>query len=231
MVRTDERHIKNLLAAGRKETDGRGNVQLWNGHACFHYEEIPLALADTATQAVAVCLIRTAGNRPAKAPPDTPSIREAIRTFVGYGMGDDGKVWVAVCHHPRCYPHHWSERQIAACEVFVHGVITHPVQDERLTITALTVPGPRAECYKVCYKRTPHFFDIEVMEFLDTKGKAYKSYQIVLRCENCHHGWDLVTREGSRSRWQRLMKDETARHVLAGARDQREVEDEVLGPI
>jgi len=112
-----------------------------------------------------------------------------------------------VCHDNHCYPASWSDQQIAAAEVFVHGVTT-----SKYGIASTTVPGPRAYCRKVCYQTTPHFFDVEVWV-----RDGVKQYQIVLRCEECHHGWDLVTKEGSPTRWRRLMKDATAREMLQGA--------------
>jgi hypothetical protein len=205
----EERHVKQLLAAGRKGTNGRGVVQMYLPHACSHYEEIRLVDASEEIRLIMTVATRHAGDA-APEIPDTPAMREAIRTFVGYGVDDDGLPWVAVCHDSCCYPRSWSDQQIADCEVFVHGVVTASGP-----ITAVTVPGPRAYCSKGCYRQTPHFFDVEVWP--GAKGKVY---QVVLRCEQCQYGRDLVTKD-SPSRWRRLMQDETARRLLAGAKPDR----------
>lgn len=220
-----ERHVKHLLAGGRKQTDGRGNICMYLPHACRHYEEVRIVDADPAIRDYLTAISDRQEGRDITLD-DTPATREAARTFVGFGLDDERQLWVAICNDSQCYPHHWTKAQIQACEVFVHGVVTNSGP-----ITAFTVPGPLAYCQKVCYARTPHFFDVEVWDQAEDrpayKGKftdreypaspAGRKYQVVLRCEHCHHGYDLVTRHGSPGRWRRLMKDETARELLAGA--------------
>ena len=233
MLRED-RKIRDLFASQRKVTDGRGSVALYTGHACSHYEEMPLDDADEAVRAVLryVAGVQHDPEHPPMPPDDSPALREATRTFVGYGRGPDDEVWVAVCHDSQCYPAGWSNQQIAACEVFVHEVVTKPEGG----FTCTTIPGPRAHCEKVCYKTTPHFYDIEVWDQEEDRpawqgrfskweypsSSAGRKYRIVLRCENCHHGYDLVTKNSSPSRWRRLMKSEAAREILQGAKADQE---------
>jgi hypothetical protein len=218
------RRITNLLATGRKISDGRGNVTLYLPHACDHYEEIPLFEASEELRNL-VWLASGADDVPPENIEDTPALREAIRTFVGYGLDEEQHAWVAVCYHNRCYPCSWPDQQVRSCEAFVHEVVNQG------DITSTTVPGPRAYCQKVCYQTTPHFYDIEVWDQAEDRpafrGKfsgqehpaspAGRKYQIVLRCENCHHGYNFVTKNSSPSRWRRLMKNETARTLLKGA--------------
>lgn len=235
-------HIKpdGFLAGPRKVSDGRGNVGMYLPHGCDHYEEIEFVLADSEIRMLVAYAVDPRDKR--KPTDDTPALREAMRTLVGWGMDEEGTLWVAVCHDDRCYPGSFSDQQIASYEAFIHGVITKAQVGGDLAVTGhgpitnVTVPGPLAYCAKVCYSRTSHFFDVEVWEEPEREGQpevetivgqfsgqpmqrrvSGKLYQIVLRCEECHHGYDLVTKEGSPSRWKRLMKDETARSLLAGA--------------
>jgi hypothetical protein len=209
-------HKGSLAAAGRKVTDGRGNIQRYEPHACDHYETIPLSDAD---EYIRTLVGLAAGVHGVEMPEDSPALREAIRTFVGYGVSEDGRPYAAICHDSHCYPKAWPDDLIRSCEVFVHGVVT-----DSNGITATTVPGPRAYCQKICYKQTPHFFDVEVWDETElwgpASGKTGRKYQIVLRCEVCHHGYNLVTKS-TPSRWRRLMKDPTARTLLAGAEPNR----------
>lgn len=232
MKERKERHIKHLLAAGRKQTDGRGSISMYLPHACHHYEEIRFSDADPAILDYLV-IIDDIRRGESVTIDDTPAMREASRTFVGYGLDDNRELWLAICNHPQCYPRHWPDAQVRGCEVFVHGVVT-----QSHDITAVTVPGPLAYCQKGCYSRTPHYFDVEVWEQMKDipagtvtigvhdgedeihecpESLAGRKYQVVLRCEYCRHGYDLVTQDGSPSRWRRLMKDETARELLTGA--------------
>lgn len=225
-----ERHVKRLLAYGRKGSDGRGNVNLYTGHACSHYVEIPLFEASEEQRLWMGAIVAAIRDEERPDLPDTPAMREVLRTFVGYGFDDDKLPWIAVCHHNRCYPKNWTDAQIRGVEVMVHGVLGKEGDDD-FPIQTLTVAGPRAYCEKVCYRQTPHFYDIEVWTqekdqpaFVGAfsggehpASPAGRKHQIVLRCECCHHGYNFVTKEGTPSRWRRLMKDETARNLLAGA--------------
>ena len=215
---------------------------------CPHYEVVPLVDAPEEIRVLIHYALAKGEGEEVDKPGDSPAMREATRTLVGWGDNSEGQLCAAVCHDPQCYPDEWSNRHIAACEVFVHEVITNPVDDEHMRITATTVAGPQAYCRKVCYATTPHFYDIEVWNqdkdlpafehsihmggsldnrrtFTSPPSPAGRKFKIVLRCENCHHGYDLVTKTSSPSRWRRLMKNETARKLLTGAVPDREPGD------
>jgi len=83
------------------------------------------------------------------------------------------------------------------------GVVT---DDGNIQRTAIA--GPSVRCEGNCYKRTGHYFDLEVW---DTKG--VRRYQVVLRCGVCDYGGYIVTPEDE-SWWKRLLKNPTARELL-----------------